>query len=140
MSYDRTERTFPWIIVTVFLAGAVLVGLGIVMGSLWVAIAGAVTVVVAGLGGAILPRFGLSAPLSFSVNYPESAGAEGAPSNDDHDERSYDELPEVPARRLPSGPDRERAKPQHVNLGPHEHLRVSGGEEVIEVPEKERED
>jgi hypothetical protein len=49
-------------------------------------------------------------------------------------------VPEIPARKLPEGPDRERSKPQQVNLGPHEKLRTIGGQEVIEIPEKEREE
>ena len=134
--YDRVERTVPWVIVAVFLAGAVLVAFGIIAGSLILGITGSVLVVVAGLGGVILPRLGLSAPLSFTVDFPENTGPERA-GNGSQDE-PYRKLRETPARRLPEGPDRERAKPQHVNLVPHEHLRSVGGEEVIEVPEDER--
>jgi hypothetical protein len=133
------QRTFPWIIVTVFLAGAVLVGLGIIAGSLLLSLLGTAAVVVAGLAAVILPRFGLSAPLSFSVNYPADAGHKQGTSGPPRDE-PYKTRPEVPARWLPAGPDRERAKPQHVNLGPHERLRSVGGEEIIEIPEKEREE
>jgi hypothetical protein len=133
--YDRVERTTPWIIVAVFLAGSLLVAMAIITGSLVLGVVGAAVVVAAGLSGVILPRVGLSAPLSFSENFPESAGRGG--SDPDDQEQPYRKIPEVPARRLPKGPDHERAKPQHVNLGPHEHLRSLGGEEVIEVPEEE---
>lgn len=136
--YDRVERTLPWVVVAVFLAGAVLVALGIIAGSLILGLTGTAIVVAAGLGGVILPRLGLSAPLSFNVNFPEDAGSEGDDSGSK--DEPYRKLPETPARRLPEGPDRERAKPQHVNLGPHERLRSLGGEEVIEVPEDERDD
>lgn len=133
--YDRVQRTSPWIIVAVFLAGAILVALGITAGSLVLALVGAVTVVVAGGCGAILPRLGLSAPMSFNANFPESAG-ESESGNSPEDKQPYHELPEVPARRLPKGPDKERAKPQYVNLGPTEHLRRLEGETVIEVPDE----
>ena len=140
--YDRVERTVPWIIVTVFLAGAVLVAAGIIADGLALALAGTFMVVAAGLAGVILPQVGLSAPLSFNANFPEEgrASASQAPAGDDpQQDQRYHTMPEVPARRLPDGPDPERAKPQHVNLGPHERLRVLSGEEVIEVPEDERE-
>lgn len=133
--YDRVERTSPWIIVAVFLAGSLVIAAAIVMGSLLLGIVGSVLVVAAVLGWVVLPHLGLSAPLSFSVNFPEGAGR---PSDSDDQEEPYRKIPETPARRLPEGPDRERAKPQWVNLGPHEHLRSIGGEEVIEVPEEER--
>lgn len=135
--YDRVERTSPWIIVAVFLAGAMLVAGGIVVGSLVLALVGAVTVVAAGLGGVILPRVGLSAPMSFNEDFPESVGSDDSDAGDGPQEEER-KIPEVPARKLPEGPDRDRAKPQYLNLGPHERLRAVGGEEVIEVPEEER--
>ena len=137
--YRRVERIVPWIIVAVFLAGAVIVGLAIVAGSLLLGVIGSVTVVAAGLAGAILPHVGLSAPMSFSVNFPDDAGERGSLGGGD-DGRPYKTLPEVPARKLPKGADRGRAKPQQMNLGPHERLRIVGGEEVIEIPEKERDE
>lgn len=137
--YTRVQRTFVWIIVTVFLAGSILVALAIIAGSLVLGLVGTATVVTAGLAGVILPRLGLSAGLSFNVNYPADAGQNQGKSGPPRDV-PYKTRPEVPARWLPKGPDRERAKPQHVNLGPHEHLRSVGGEEVIEMPEKEREE
>ena len=45
----------------------------------------------------------------------------------------------MPARRLPKGPDKERAKPQYVNLGPTEHLRRLEGETVIDNAAREPE-
>ena len=138
-SYDRTERTFPWVVVAVFLAGSVLVGVAIITGSLVLGVIGAVTVAVATIAGFVLPRVGLSAPLSLGVNFPDSAGS-GSPMGGPHDDRPYRKVPEIPARKLPEGPDRERSKPQQVNLGPHEKLRTIGGQEVIEIPEKEREE
>lgn len=134
--YDRVQRTTPWIIVAAFLAGAILVGLGITAGSMVLALVGAVTVLVAGVCGAVLPRTGLSAPMSFNENFPESAGRPTTGTSPE-DKQPYRELPEVPARRLPKGPDKERAKPQHVNLAPTEHLRQLDGETVIEVPDDE---
>lgn len=137
--YTRVQRTFPWIIVAVFLAGSLLVASAIITGSLLLGLLGTGAVVVAVLGGVILPKLGLSAALSFSVNYPADAGEKQGKSGPPRDV-PYKTRAEVPARWLPKGPDRERAKPQHVNLGPHEHLRSVGGEEVIEMPEKEREE
>ena len=137
--YSRVERTSPWVVVAVFLLGAVLVGLAIVAGSLSLGITGAVLVVAASVAGFVLPRAGLSAPLSLGVNYPDSAGS-GTPLGGSNDDRPYHTMPEVPARKLPKGPDRGRSKPQQVNLGPHENVRMVGGEEVIETPEKEREE
>jgi hypothetical protein len=133
--YDRVQRTAPWIIVAVFLAGAVLVALGIIVGGLFLALLGAVSVVVAALCAVVLPRFGLSAPLSYNAEFPDTA-ARGDPqaTDDSHEEQPYEELPEIPARKLPEGPDKERAKPQYVNLAPHERLRAVRGEEVIEIP------
>lgn len=137
--YDRTERTVPWVVVAVFLAGAVLVGVAIIAGSLALGIIGAVIVVTAGIAGFVLPHLGLSAPLSLGVNFPDSAGSSDPVGGAD-DGQPYRTVPEVPARRLPQGPDLERSKPQQVNLGPHERLRTVGGREVIETPEKEREE
>lgn len=137
--YNRVQRVFPWVVVAVFLAGALLVAFAIIAGSLVLGMVGAVTVVTAGLAGVVLPHVGLSAPLSFSENFPESAGGGPQSGESPDDDQPYRKLPEIPARRLPKGPDRERSKPQHVNLGPQENLRTVGGEEVIEVPDDREE-
>lgn len=76
--YDRVERTFPWIIVAVFLAGALLIAAGIIAGSLVLGLAGTALVVVATVGGFVLPRYGLSAPLSFSADFPERHAGQSA--------------------------------------------------------------
>lgn len=136
--YDRVQKTSPWVIVAVFLVGAVLVAMGIIVGGLLLAVLGAVAVVAASLCAVILPRVGLSAPVSFSENFPATAGeGDSQPSDTSAEEQPYVTLPEVSARRLPSGPDKDRAKPQWVNLAPHEHLRAVEGGEVIEIPEEE---
>jgi hypothetical protein len=91
----------------------------------------------------VLPKTGLSRPVSFAENVPsQTAGprarGDGGDGRDGRDENSepYETVPEAPASELPQTPDSERAKPQYVNLAPHERIRRIGGEDVIEVPDE----
>ena len=70
--YDRREKTVPWLIVGVLIAGAVLVAVGVVAGSRALIAIGIAVVAVCLVGAAVLRRHGLSGPISFAEEFPET--------------------------------------------------------------------
>jgi len=71
-TYDRREKTVPWLIVGILIAAAVLLGVGVAAGS-WTLIAiGLAVVVVCGAGAVVLRRRGVSGPISFAEEFPET--------------------------------------------------------------------
>jgi len=136
----------PWVLVGVFLAGAIVTAAGFVLGDPAVAITGAVLVVAAGLALVILPGLGLSDRVSFASDFPNSTrGPRGTvhdgtspPVDSDPRRRHYPGWPqfhtmsEVPTGHLPEGPDKQPAWPQYVNLAPGQHVRTINGREFIE--------
>ena len=151
-SADSGWKPLPWLLVGTMLAGAILVGTGLMAGSTAVIVIGAVLVVVGGTAAIVLPHLGVVTHVSLAENYP--AHTKGPRANDtgeprppidthpnhpytgDQDESSLPRpLTEVPASELEDPRDPERAKPQHVNLTPHERIRRVAGQDVIEVPD-----
>jgi hypothetical protein len=152
---EETRDTVAWIVVAVILLGVITAAVGLMAVQIAVIIAGAGVVAVGLILAVVLPRFGISRPVSFAENVPtRTDGPRGTdddnpaqPTDTDTDTdperpRSPDLSPyqtyeEVPASELPSTPDTGRAKPQHVNLAPDERIRRIDGEDVIEVPDEQ---
>lgn len=150
---ERKRDTVAWIVVTVTLVGVVTTALGI-MAAQWAAIWAGVAVIALGLVLAVvLPRLGVSAPISFTEHTPaDTAGprkttnGQAAPPIDtqpgdrpgagEPDLSPYHTVAEAPASALPQEPDTDRAKPQYVNLPPGERIRRVGGQDVIETPDE----
>lgn len=144
---EQTKDTVAWIVVTVILLGVVTAAIGLMATQIAVICAGAGVVAVGLILAVILPKTGLSHPVSFAEEVPTHTG--GPRATDDGDSRPpidtdphrppdlspYDTVTEAPASDLPQTPDADRAKPQHVNLAPDERIRRIGGRDVIEVPD-----
>lgn len=77
----RLQRTLPWILAGAFLAYAVVTVVAFVMGSLPIALMGAALAVIAGLALVVAPRLGLSAPVSFAEDVPNTTRG---PKGTDH--------------------------------------------------------
>jgi hypothetical protein len=147
-----------WIVVTVILLGVITAAIGLMALQLTVICIGAGVVAVGLVLAVVLPRMGLSRPVSFAEDVPtRTNGPRGTddgrptpPIDTEPDARSgmkpdqpqppdlspYVTFEEAPASELPQTPDVDRAKPQHVNLAPDERIRRIGGEDVIEVPDE----
>ena len=70
--YDRREKTVPWLVVGLLIAGAVLVGAGLVAGSVPLIVIGIAVAAVCVAGAAVLRRRGMSGPISFAEEFPET--------------------------------------------------------------------
>ncbi|MFL6114373.1 MAG: hypothetical protein ACJ786_23885 [Catenulispora sp.] len=149
---DQSEHksdTVAWIVVTVILLGVVTTALGI-MAVQWAVIWPGVAVIALGLLLAVvLPKAGVSAPISFTAERPLDTSGPRATTNgrtqppidtqpgaEEPDLSPYHTVAEAPASELPQEPDTDRAKPQHVNLAPGERIRRVGGQDVIETPDE----
>lgn len=148
---EQTRDTVAWIVVAVILLGVITAAVGLMAVQIAVICVGA-GVVAAGLVLAVvLPRLGLSRPVSFAEDVPTRTDGPRAtddgrpvPPIDTEPDRPrppdlspYVTFEEAPASELPQTPDVDRAKPQHVNLAPDERIRRIGGEDVIEVPDEQ---
>jgi hypothetical protein len=146
---EHKSDTVAWIIVTVILLGVVVTALGIMAvepGIIWPGVA------VIGLGlvfAVVLPRIGVSAPISFNAERPLDTPGPRATTNgrtqppidtqpgpEEPDLSPYHTVAEAPASELPQEPDTDRAKPQYVNLPPDERIRRVGGHDVIETSDE----
>lgn len=65
------ERDASWAVVGAIIAGCLLVGAGIVADLLVLVIIGIVVIVAGGIGAVLLPRKGLSGPISMTAQHPD---------------------------------------------------------------------
>ncbi|NUR59547.1 MAG: hypothetical protein HOV87_12900, partial [Catenulispora sp.] len=158
---EQTRDTVAWIVVTVILLGVITTAVGLMAVQIAVICVGAGVVAVGLVLAVVLPRLGVSRPVSFAENVPTRTDGPRA-TDDGRSEPLIDTEPdagrspgldpdrprppdlspyltfeEAPASELPQTPDVDRAKPQHVNLAPDERIRRIGGEDVIEVPDEQ---
>jgi Flp pilus assembly protein TadB len=70
--YDRREKTVPWLIVGILIAGAVLLAVGVVAGSRTLIVTGIAVVALCLLAASVLRRRGVSGPISFAEEFPET--------------------------------------------------------------------
>jgi hypothetical protein len=136
----------PWLIIAVFVAGLVVLASGMAVGSTVVIVIGAVLAVTAAACGVILPRRGVSGPISFTQEWPPTTvgprGRHSAGLTFDTEPNAPPRPPpalveEIHSRDAPHGPDRERSFAQYVNLGPHELLHQIEGKAYVELDDAE---
>jgi hypothetical protein len=144
---EQTKDTVAWIVVAVILLGVITAAIGLMAVQIAVICAGAGVVALGLILAVVLPKTGLSRPVSFAEEAPARTGGPRATEDgrssppidtDPHrpaDLSPYETVTEVPASELPQTPDSGRAKPQDVNLAPDERIRRIGGRDVIEVPD-----
>jgi hypothetical protein len=144
---EQTKDTVAWIVVAVILLGVITAAIGLMAVQIPVICVGAGVVAIGLILAVVLPKTGLSHPVSFTEEAPTHTSGpratdDGNPrppiDTDPHqptDLSPYDTVTEAAASDLPQTPDADRAKPQHVNLAPDERIRRIGGRDVIEVPD-----
>jgi hypothetical protein len=156
---ERTKDTVAWIVVSVILLGVVTAAIGMMAIQIAVICVGAGIVGLGLILAVVLPKTGLSRPVSFTEEAPTRTGGPRAtdgnprppintePGTDADasthrppDMSPYATVSEAGASELPQTPDSDRAKPQHVNLAPDERIRRIDGRDVIEVPDERPEE
>lgn len=135
-------RSLTWLVTGVFLVGVIVLGAGVAAGSAAVIIIGGALALVAAACGIVLPRRGMSAPISFTKEWPPTTpgprGRHTYPPRIDTEPKAPPRpppplIPEIHGKDAPHFPDRERSFAQHFNLDPHERLHVIEGQPYIEL-------
>jgi hypothetical protein len=139
--------------VGIIVAGALMLGGGIIAGNAVSIVIAALLIVIAAASALGMPRMRESGGISFGAEFPEhtvgpraTTGGHSGPPIDTQpdpakrDTRRPEPLPEMPADGAPALPDDGRVFPQYVNLAPDERLRWVGGHDVIETPPPQQPD